>query len=106
MNLTVELIEKIQKEYEGYLEFMVIEDLNGKRRQLGMYGYYSVTFYTTYDDDDYGDDGHNMGGKCRCKELIISVNGIRGFEKGVGKDIYIDPKNLKRLAEGNYFTND
>ena len=44
--------------------------------------------------------------ECRCKELIISVNGIKGFEKGVGKDIYIDPRNLKRLAEGNYFTND
>lgn len=102
MKLTLELINQIQDLYEGSIEFMVIEDLEGKRRSLGMYGTHSVTFYTTYDDDDYDDSGNNMGGKLCCKELIISVTSIKGFEAGVGKPIYLAPVNLKQLAEGRY----
>lgn len=81
MRLTYDLIETITEMFNDSLEYFIISDLEGKRKEEGMYSKYKVTFYTTYDEDDYDDEGNNFSKKCECKELVIAVDSLEDFFK-------------------------
>lgn len=81
MKLTHELITNIQEMFGDSLEYFIITDLEGKRIEEGMYSKYKVTFYTTYAEDDYDDEGNNFSRKCECKELILAVDSLDDFFK-------------------------